>query len=169
VAAAHWLQAAVDVTLAVSGWTVPEQVLVAADAIEVFDVTTVRAVLDLMAAGNPPLATVRYLVRSAMLAARGLVLHADPRGLAAAADPDDQARFTVLDPARPSPALLERLTRGIQTCSLVHTAHLDPCALGPDSDPHRRAELRELFEAQVRAEAERTADRLCRAEPAPAP
>jgi hypothetical protein len=171
VAAAHWLQAAVDVTLGVSGWAEAEQVLVAADAIEEFDVTTVQVVLDLMAAGNPPLTAVRYLVRSAMLAARGLVLQTEPEGLSAeqAEVFGDDARFTVLDPMRPAPSLLERLTRGIQTCSLVHTAHIDPSALGPDSEPDRREELRQAFDEQVRAEAERTAERLLWAEPAPAP
>jgi len=51
----------------------------------------------------------------------------------------------------------------------VHTAHLDPSALGPDSDPERREEARRAFDEQVRAEAERTAERLLRAEPVPAP
>jgi hypothetical protein len=171
VAAAHWLRAAVDVALAVSGWSSAEQVLVAADAMEEFDVTTVRVVLDLMAAGNSPLVVVRCLVRSAMLAARGMVVQADSPGLTddPLGEPGDQARFTVLDPTRPSRALLERLTRGIQTCSLVHTAHLDPAALGPDSDPDRREEMRQVFDEHVRAEAGRTADRLLRTEPAPAP
>ena len=171
VAAAHWLRAAVDVVLALSGWTDDEQVLVAADAIEEYDVATVRVVLALMEAGDTPLAVVRRLVRSAMLAARGMVVHEDPRGLTGDPldGPHDPARFTVLDPARPSAALLERVTRGIQTCSLVHTAHLDPSALGPDSDPERREAARRAFDEQVRAEAGRTADRLLRAEPVAAP
>jgi hypothetical protein len=164
VAAAHWLRSAVDVVLAASGWADPEQVLVAADAIEEFEVAPARAVLDLMAAGAPPLAAVRCLVRAAMLAARGVVLPHGP------GERPDEPRRTVLDPARPAPGLLEHLVAAIRSVSLVHTAHLDPAALGPGSWPRRRERLRRAFDEQVRAEAGRTADRLLRSTPtAPTP
>ncbi len=60
--------------------------------------------------------------------------------------------------------------RAIRSVSLVHTAHLDPAALGPGSWPRRRERLRRAFDEQVRSEAGRTADRLLRAAPtAPTP
>lgn len=159
VAAAHWLQAAVDVTLAVTGWDDAAAVLEAADVIESFDVTTAQVVLDLLRLGNPPIAAVQCLVRTAMLAARGMILPGDPEP---ADDPADEARFTVLDPARPARSLLERLTRTIQTCSLVHTEHLEPAALATRPEADRMEAARQVFDAQVRVEAERSAERLLR-------
>jgi hypothetical protein len=88
VAAAHWLQSAVDVTLEVTGWEDAAAVLEAADAIESFDVTTTQVVLDLLRLGNPPIAAVQCLVRTAMLAARGMILHGSPEP---ADDPLDEA------------------------------------------------------------------------------
>jgi hypothetical protein len=159
VAAAHWLQSAVDVTLEVTGWDDATAVLEAAEAIESFDITTPQVVLDLLRVGNPPIAAVQCLVRTAMLAARGMILHGSPDPTE---DPADEARFTVLDPMHPARSLLERLTRAIQTCSLVHTEHLDPAVLITHPETDRMEAARQVFDAQVRVEAERTADRLLR-------
>jgi hypothetical protein len=71
----------------------------------------------------------------------------------------------VLDPARPARSLLERLTRAIQTCSLVHTEHLDPAVLETRPETDRMEAARQVFDSQVRVEAERSADRLLRTRP----
>lgn len=162
VAAVHWLQAAVDVTLEVTGWEDVTAVLEAADAVESFDVTTAQVVLDLLRLGNPPIAAAQCLVRTAMLAVRGMILPGDPEP---ADDPADEARFTVLDPARPARSLLERLVRAIQTCSLVHTEHLDRAVLAAQPEADLMEAARQVFVAEVRLEAERSADRLLRTAP----
>ncbi len=154
VAAAHWLQAAVDVTLDASGGTDPLEVLAKVADGEGFDLLGPGVVLNLMRLGNPPLATVQNLVRSAMLAAKGMILHGDPQPCAG--DPDGESRFTVLDPQSPARSLLECLTRAVQICAVVFAEH---CTV--DEQQGDRVELaRDLFDEAVRAEADRTAARL---------
>jgi hypothetical protein len=90
-------------------------------------------------------------VRAALLAARGMVVHevGDP-----GAEPLDEPRFTVLDPLRPARALLERLVRAIQACAFVHFGRV----AGEDDSWLDAA--RRVFDAEVRAKAERRRERL---------
>jgi hypothetical protein len=75
VAATHWLLAAVDVTRARSGLLSAEAVLAAAARFGLDDTVAVEGVLEHTGAGDPPLTAVQCLVRSALLAARGMVVH----------------------------------------------------------------------------------------------
>jgi hypothetical protein len=157
VAATHWLLAAVDVTLARTGLRDAEEVLAAAARFGLDDTVAVEVVLDHTGAGDPPLAAVLCLVRSAMLAARGMVVHdvGDPT-----ADPRGEPRFTVLDPLRPARSLLEHLVRAIQMSALVHLEKVDAGAVDPGADIERLDAARRVFEAEVRVEAERRKGRL---------
>lgn len=163
VAAAHWLQAAVDVTLDVAGGTDPLEVLAKAAASEGFDLTGPGVLLDLLRLGNPPLAAVQNLVRSALLAAKGMILHGDPEPCGD--DPDGTSRFTVLDPQRPARDLLESLTRAVQTCAVVFAEH---CVI-EERDGDWMEITRKRFDHAVRVEAERTATRLFRTTARPCP
>jgi hypothetical protein len=159
VAATHWLRAAVDVTIARTGLPGRHSVIAAAELYGLVDSVAVDVVLEHMDDGDPPLAAVQCLVRAAMLAARGMVVHqvGDPDG-----DPLDEPRFTVLDPLRPARSLLERLVRAIQACAFVYFAKVDAGAAEPDADADRLAAARQVFDAEVRAEAERCKERLLR-------
>lgn len=44
----------------------------------------------------------------------------------------------------------------------MHTEHLDPAVLADHPEPDRMEAARQVFDVQVRAEAERSADRLLR-------
>jgi hypothetical protein len=151
VAATHWLQAAVDVTIARTGLPDAAAVLAAAAPFGLVDTVAVEAVLKHTGDGAPPLAAVQCLVRPAVLAAQGMVVHdvGDPD-----ADPLDEPRSTVLDPLRPARALLERLVRAIQACAFVHFGRVE------GTDDGWLDAARRVFDAEVRAEAERRKERL---------
>jgi hypothetical protein len=157
VAATHWLRAAIDITIARTGLPDADALLAVAVPFGLADSVAVDVVLEHTRAGDPPLAAVQCLVRAAMLAARGMVVHdiGDPD-----ADPLDEPRFTVLDPLRPARSLLERLVGAIQACAFVYFRQVDPGAVEPDSDLGRLEAARQVFDAAVRAEAERCKERL---------
>jgi hypothetical protein len=166
VAATHWLRATIDITLARTGLDGHAEVLAAASTFGLEDGVAAQVVLDLLDGGDAPLVAVQCLVRSAMLAARGMVVlgRDDPTG-----DPDDEARFTVLDPLRPARGLLERLVQTIQSCAFVYLERVDPGSVARDADLARLNAAREVFDRDVRAEAERHEDRLLKgSQPTPA-
>lgn len=155
VAAAHWLAAAVEVTLARTGDDTVRDLLLADPEIEGIDVETAAVVVDLLDEGNPPLPVTRCLVQAALLTARGMIL-------ARKDDPTDEPQFTLLDPARPAPCLLERLVRAVQACGMVHMRHQGMA----DHDGPERAEVcRQVFDDEVRHAAARAVERLLRTEP----
>jgi hypothetical protein len=149
VASAHWLAAAVAVTVRLIGGTGSQDVLDPDEATEPFDVVAPRLVVDLIMAGQPPLVAVQRLVRPAMLVARGFV----PTD-----EECDVPGLVVLDPTRPARHLLDRLMHALRTCLRVYVDHLDPGILKDASDPIE-AGGRE-FDREVRHEAALTADRL---------
>ncbi len=138
VAAAHWLRAAVDVTREVIGGTDDGDVLAPENAAEPWDVVAPRLVLSGIAGGASPLLAVQALVAAAKRVARGFV-----------PEPAEchVPGHVVLDPARPSRHLLDRLMIALRTCGQVH---LD----------HQGREDWDVFDAAVRAEAARASDRL---------
>lgn len=141
VAAAHWLRAAVDVTRDVVGGHDDGDVLTAEEAAEPWDVVAPRLVLARMDGGQSPLAAVQSLVASAKRVARSFV---------PAPEECDVRGHTVLDPGRPSRQLLDQLMSGLRTCGRLHIM-----ARGSrEPDPF------DAFDAAVRAEAFRVADRL---------
>lgn len=155
VAAMHWLAAAADVTAALHRWE-PVQVIEEAALVDDLDPTIPRIVLALMAEGNAPLAIALNLVRSAMLAARGMVL-ATP----GARETDEEVGFTALEPGRPGPSLLEGVVRGIHGCFAVYLERVDPTVVeAAPEGPGWAAAVRRHFDAAVRAEAARTAERI---------
>jgi hypothetical protein len=156
VAAVHWMQAAVDVTVELAGGGDPLDVLAKAAASEGFDLIAPGAVLGLLRSGHPPLAVVQNLVRSAMLAAKGMILHGDPEPCLG--DPDGESRFTLLDPRRPALALLEVLTRTVQICGTVYADHCVVDEVGDWSEI-----TRDRFDDAVRRAARKAADRMFRA------
>lgn len=151
VAAAHWLHAAVDATLTVTGRGDPGDVLRMEEAIEHFDVVAPRVVLALMGNGGSPLAVVQRLVGAAMMAARGQI---PPEDLC------EMPGYILLDPARPSRHLLDRLAMALRTCGRVYGEHLDRKVLGAHPESDRVEAARQIFDAHVRREAERSAERL---------
>lgn len=155
VAAVHWMQAAVDVTVELAGGSDPVEVLAKAADGEGFDLVGPGVVLDLVRLGHPPLAVVQNLVRSAMLASKGMILHGDPEPCPG--DPDGDSRFTVLDPRRPARSLLEALTRTVQICGTVYAEH---CVVDEDGDWSEIT--RDRFDDAVRLAARGAADRLYR-------
>jgi hypothetical protein len=152
VAAAHWLAAAVEVTLARTGIDAVRDLLQAYTDIEGADVETAAVVVDLLDEGNPPLPVTRCLVQAALLTARGMIL-------ARKDDPTDEPQFTLLDPARPAPCLLERLVRATQACGMVHMRHQ---GLADHDGPERADACRAVFDDEVRRAAAQAADRLLR-------
>lgn len=157
VAAAHWLQAAVDVT---RGETDPVELLTTWAGSEGLDVTAPGLILRFLQSGHPPLAAVQNLVRSAMLAAKGMILPGDPEPCAL--DPDGESRFTVLDPHQPARELLTSLTRSVQVCAVVFA---EQCDLR-ETEGDWMELIRKRFDDTVRVEAERTRARLFHVEAA---
>ncbi|WP_305783724.1 hypothetical protein [Symbioplanes lichenis] len=127
VAAAHWLKAAADVVVEVSGMS-PDQVLYAADDIEALPVETPSEVLELFDFSNTSYGVVVEMVRGAIDVGEGVL--ADLGAFLVAHDTgddnddvDDEAtpvRLTPLDPRRPAADLLEDLLTGIRACRLVY-------------------------------------------------
>lgn len=139
VAAAHWLQAAAEITAEIAGCT-PTMVVIEADNIEALAVQTPTLVLERVKAGETPRKVVTDLVAAAMTAAEGQL--PDPDGLVKAIDEartkaeqfgpgDDELlaglmpRVTPLDPTRPAQDLLEDLLDGIRGCWLLYREHAD--------------------------------------------
>lgn len=149
VAAAHWLQAALDVVATVVDEGDPLDVLESAAEEQGADLGGVCTVLQVLQVGNPPLAVVQNLVRSALQAARGMVL---PGDLGPEDDVvDGEPRFTLLDPLRPTRALLSGLVRAVQVCFTVFE---ERCGEIDEEVARSR------FDEAVRAEAGRSAGRL---------
>lgn len=161
VAAAHWLQAAANVTSAQTNFS-PTAVLIEADNIEEVGTETPSIVLNMLDAGVTPRSVVINMVQVAMAVAKGVI--PDPDGLmgeikqaqatAAKYGLDDRElvlRLTPLDPLRPSHDLLEDLLSGIQACYLLY---MDHCGY-PDVDS---AEAE--FISALRAEAELSQEQI---------
>jgi hypothetical protein len=179
VAAAHWLQAAADITAEMAECD-PTQVILEADDIEALAVETPTRVLERLNAGETPREVVLDLITSAMTAAEGRI--ADPGSLPGIIetarqweqhsrpgeeDPHAtlQPRISLLDPARPTHDLLEDLLDGIRGCLLLYREYADQDDLDDeDFDEATADELNEQldtdFYAAVRAEAEANQDRL---------
>ncbi|OXM42795.1 hypothetical protein CFP75_41370 [Amycolatopsis alba DSM 44262] len=175
VAAAHWLQAAADITADLAECD-PAEVVIEADDIEALAVETPTRVLERLGAGERPRDVVVDLIRNAMLAAEGRV--ADPSSLAdvlknsqgqAEESPpgeDDsldtaQARISLLDPLRPAHDLLEDLLDGIHGCRLLFHEYSEHDGDFDDDETDGLAErLDSEFEATVRAAADADHDRL---------
>ncbi|WP_300010814.1 hypothetical protein [Pseudonocardia sp.] len=155
VAAAHWLAAAVEVTQVRTGAGTVRDLLLSDPDIGGIDVETAAVIVDLLDEGNPPLPAARCLVQAAALTARGMILGRRD-------DPTDDPQFTLLDPARPAPCLLERLVRAVQACGMVHMRHQ---GLDDRDGPDRAAACLQVFDEEVRRAAERAGDRLLRTEP----
>jgi hypothetical protein len=155
VAAAHWLASAVEVTRIRTGDDTVRDLLLTDPEIDGIDVETAAVVVDLLDEGNPPSPTVRCLVQAALLTARGMIL-------ARKDDPTEEPQFTLLDPARPAPCLLERLVRAVQACGRVHMRHQ---GMADHDGPERAEVFRQVFDDEVRRAAARAADRLLRTEP----
>jgi hypothetical protein len=147
VAAVHWLQAAVDVALPADG---PLTALRSAAAGEGVGLAVADVVLRALDAGHPSLVIVQDLVRAARLAARGYVQMREAEG--------EPPHVTVLDPERPSRALLSDLTRTIQMCFMVFLDRCDPADVEGDGDWMEL--VRDRFDDLVRAEARRCPERL---------
>ncbi|WP_233620717.1 hypothetical protein [Amycolatopsis sp. WAC 01416] len=181
VAAAHWLQAAADITADIAECD-PSEVVVEADDIEALAVETPTRVLERLESGETPREVVLDLIRTAMTAAEGRIADpdslpdviADARRWAAQSRPGEedplatiQPRISLLDPLRPAHDLLEDLLDGIHGCRLLYheyAEHDDDDETDEDIDEAESDELTERldteFDAAVRAEAEAKQDRL---------
>lgn len=158
VAAAHWLKAAVDVVATVAEID-PAGVLSAADDLEALPLDSPSEVLELIEFSNTMYRVVVEMVGDAMLVAEGVVSDLDDlliqRGLEDGGDPEDDdeptaTRLTLLDPSRPAPDLLEDLVSAIRGCRLLYEGYVHGEAADVDAQ----------FCAAVRAEAEKSIDRL---------
>lgn len=147
VAAVHWLQAAADVALPADD---PLTALRSTAAAEGVGPAVADVVLRSLASGDTPVTVVQDLVRAARLAARGFVQVAEVEG--------EAPHVTLLDPGRPSRALLTGLTQGIQMCFVAFLDRCDPVEVEGDGD--WVALVRARFDGLVRAEARRCPDRL---------
>lgn len=163
IAAAHWLQAAANITAEASDLP-PTQIIEEADNIEALAHATPTAVLESLELGLSPYETVTGLIRDAMTAAEGKIPdigelvdrinqadyiadeHQDPRLRDALLQ---EIRTTPLDPTRPAHDLLEDLLDGIRGCWLIY----QECAEASD-------ETDDSFIDAIRAEAKRNRDRL---------
>lgn len=181
VAAAHWLQAAADVTSDAADID-PTMVVAEADDIEALQVRTPSLVLELLNAGGKPREVVTALVGEAMEVAEGRIPNLagllqqivdaehQAQNYGVRADEAREAllpdRVTPLDPARPAQDLLEDLLDGIRGCWLLYREYAEVDGSEPsddtnDEDDERRdAELDEAFADAVRAEAAAQRDRL---------
>ncbi|MEU9020251.1 hypothetical protein [Actinomadura sp. NPDC048394] len=160
IAAAHWLQAAADVTSETTGYETT-QILQEADGIEALAHETPTLVLERLELGLSPYETVTGLIRGAMVVAEGRIpdldellehvtqaetlarFHDDPGFRSALLK---ELRTTPLDPERPAHDLLEDLLGGIRGCWLIYQED----ASEDDGD----------FAEEVRAEANACRERL---------
>jgi hypothetical protein len=160
IAAAHWLQAAADVTSEATGYEVT-QIVQEADGIEALAHETPTLVLERLELGLSPYETVTTLIRGAMIVAEGrvpdldeLLEHVTQAEMLARSHHDPgfrsallkELRTTPLDPKRPAHDLLEDILDGIRGCWLIYQED----ASEDDGD----------FAAEVRAEANSRRDRL---------
>lgn len=130
IAAAHWLQAAADVTAELTGLE-PTQIIVEADNIEALAHATPTAVLERLELGLTPYTAITGMIGDAMIVAEGRIPDID--GLCERIDQGEQLadqhqdprvrealrkeiRTTPLDPMRPAQDLLEDLLDGIRGC-----------------------------------------------------
>ncbi|MDL4819320.1 hypothetical protein [Actinomadura opuntiae] len=159
IAAAHWLQAAADVTSETTGYATT-QIIEEADSIEAVAHETPTLVLEQLAVGLSPYETVTSLIRGAMIVAEGRIPdldeflehvseaemlarnHHDPKFRSMLLK---ELRTTPLDPKRPAHDLLEDLLDGIRGCWLIYQEDAS------DDDD---------FAEEVRAEANANRDRL---------
>ncbi|WP_431887294.1 hypothetical protein [Nocardiopsis alba] len=157
VAAAHWLQAAADITSEVCGLPATD-VVVESDNIHALPHETPTHVLTMMEVGVRPYEVVTSLIDEAMTAAEGKI--PDPDELRErfteaeemvqdhSEDPSlrhallASVRTTPLDPIRPAPDLLEDLLAGIEGCATLfheYAGQLDDASCGPielpETDP----------------------------------
>ncbi|GIJ12865.1 hypothetical protein ACFFMR_18230 [Micromonospora andamanensis] len=170
VAAAHWLQAAAEVTSELSGTAVTE-IVMEADDIEALPHATPTAVLELMEIGLSPTHVVTSMIRDAMAVAEGTAPDIDDLRdkieeadenveRYAADDPEAHAEFTTirlttLDPRRPARDMLEDLLDGIRGCWLVYHEYAEQPADPQDdvTDDERDDEIDTAFNNEVRARA----------------
>lgn len=171
VAAAHWLQAAVDVVSRNTGIPATE-VLIQADSIEAIPHETSNAVLELLAVGLSPNIAVPALIREAVVLADGGVPDIElletkvaesyelwrrhESGDRGAMAEHTRLRLTTLDPRRPALDMLEDLLAGIHGCRLLYRA-IDVPDDGSDLDDER---LDGSFCGHVRSEAGANRTRL---------
>jgi hypothetical protein len=144
VAAVHWFLAAVSVVERLTG-TAGTDLLEHAEREQPFDPVVAEFVLDALGSelvDRTPLGLTRSLLRSAVLAARGMLVTTDHRV-------GDEPLFTVLDPARPARCLLDGLVGAIQALAALHAVHLDPTR----DDAEWMHLARAQFDASVREEA----------------
>ena len=160
VAAAHWLQAAAEVTAEASG-VAPTQIIEEADNIEALAHETPTILLRQLELGLSPYEAVTGLIRGAMTVAEGEIpdlgklldrvteaeefadQHHDPRLRDALLK---ELRITPLDPKRPAHDLLEDILDGIRGCWLIYQED------APEDD--------NAFVEAVRTEANTNRDRL---------
>lgn len=148
VAALHWFLAAITVTAAIAD-TTSEGALEQAEEVQYFDPAVAQTVLRMVAADDPdrtPLGIAGELLRSAVLASRGMVL--TPAGPV-----PDEPCFLPLDPTRPARCLLDGLVGANQALGALYSTYLDP-DLDPECDEVEWMDLsRRHFDAAVRVEA----------------
>ncbi|WP_228688156.1 hypothetical protein [Amycolatopsis keratiniphila] len=178
VAAAHWLQAAADVTADLAECD-PAEVVIEADDIEALAVETPTRVLERLGSGELPRDVVLGLIRTAMIAAEGRI--ADPTSVPdilknarlsaeesrlGENDPlnSAQLRISLLDPLRPAHDLLEDLLDGIHGCRLLFHEYSESDDTESDFDENGTDDLGgrldDAFESAVRTRAEEGRDRL---------
>lgn len=160
IAAAHWLQAAADVTSETTGYATTE-IIQEADGIEALAHETPTLVLERLELGLSPYETVTTLIRDAMIVAEGripdldeLLEHVTEAEILARHHHDPgfrstllkRLRTTPLDPGRPAHDLLEDILDGIRGCWLIYQED----ASEDDGD----------FVDEVRAEADANRERL---------
>lgn len=171
VAAAHWLAAATQVIVDVTGVT-PLEVFAWADDLEAGSVQVPSLVVDaVLGEGVQPRQVVVDVLLAARAAAEGRV--PDPAALVAAVDAaraqaerlpvSDRDvvmaglldRVSLVDPRRPSRDLLDHLLDGLRACLLVF------CDTDQeDEDPADAEDHRETFLELVRAQADQVKARL---------
>ncbi|MFD0854855.1 hypothetical protein ACFQ07_21625, partial [Actinomadura adrarensis] len=160
IAAAHWLQAAADITAETTGLE-PTQIVEEADNIEALAHATPTIVLEQLNSGLTPYTTITGMIAEAMIVAEGRIpdiddlceridqaeqladQRQDPRLREALRE---EIRTTPLDPMRPAQDLLEDLLDGIRGCWLLYQEDME------DDD--------DAFADAVRAEANANRDRL---------
>jgi hypothetical protein len=140
VAAAHWLQAAVDVVAELSG-IAATTVVMESDNVEALPHETPTAVLELMEIGLSPTAAVTSLIGDAVALAEGeapdldelrekIEEAEDNAERYGSDDPEAAAEFrtirlTTLDPRRPARDMLEDLLSGIRGCWLLYQEYAE--------------------------------------------
>ncbi|GAA0975766.1 hypothetical protein GCM10009555_034220 [Acrocarpospora macrocephala] len=178
IAAAHWLQAAADITSEHTGLA-PTQIVAKADDIEALPQGTLSQILKLMELGAPPRQAAMTLIREALRVAEGETSSLatlkqritateelietwkdrDPR-----LSPDSLGlRITTLDPTRPAANLLEDLLTGIRACCLIYREYSLDDLVDDDDPDNDKQELEDEIEAfldWLRAEADDATHRL---------